>query len=325
MEEGDEVTGDYLVIGTGASPIRPDIEGMDLDNVFDLRTLTDAKAIKSAVKDKRVVIIGSSFIGLEAAASLSQGGNALSITVIGRDETLLNNIVSKQVGQAIQNLHEDNGVTFRLNSKVKKLQGNQGSVAGVILESNECVDADVVIAGTGVAPNIEVIVSNQKEEDTGVHVSATLSLNDASFAGGDVGEAQTIFGHQRIEHWRVALQHGMIIAESILKQVNNNQTVRPFNKRVPFFWTQQYGKSLRYVGFAETPKYAILRGNPNEINYIEFYFDSDEDTACVAAASGLGFDKELIAVSELIRLHNAPTRIQIKDGLDIIKHLSQIT
>lgn len=325
LSNGEHLDADYLVIATGATPTRPPIDGVDLENVFVMRSLDDTKAIGEAADGQHVVIIGTGFIGMEAAASLSQRGTTASITVIGMSESVMDSIVSPKVGAGIQQLHETNGVTFKLATSVKEMTHEAGKVTGVTLASGETIAADVVILGTGVKPCIEAIETSKKDPKDGVNVSAKLLLEQQAFALGDIANADTILGKLRIEHWRVALQHGMIAAETILKQGNDAIEIRPFDERLPFFWTQQFGKSLRYIGHAETTEHAILRGNPNELNYVEFYFNEDSDAAKVVAASGLAHDQDIIAIGELIRLGHAPTRAQIKDGLDVVEHLQTLT
>ena len=122
-------------------------------------------------------------------------------------------------------------------------------------------------------------------------------------------------GRMRIEHWRVALQHGIVTAGAIL----NDDNVNTLEERIPFFWTAQYGKSLRYSGHAATPDKGILFGTPDDLDYIEYYFDDEGENTRASAASSLGRDKELIAFSELLRRGHAPTRAQINAGFDIIE------
>lgn len=325
LSNGEHLEADYLVIATGATPTRPPIDGVNLENVFVMRTLDDTQAIGEAADGQHVVIIGTGFIGMEAAASLSQRGTTASITVIGMSESVMDTIVSPKVGAGIQQLHEANGVAFKLATSVKELTHEGNKVNGVTLSSGETIAADVVILGTGVKPCIEEIETSKKDSKDGVNVSAKLLLEQQAFALGDIANADTILGKLRIEHWRVALQHGMIAAETILKQGNDAIEVKPFDERLPFFWTQQFGKSLRYIGHADATDYAILRGSPNELNYVEFYFNEESDAAKVVAASGLAHDQDIIAIGELIRLGHAPTRAQIKAGLDVVEHLQNLT
>ena len=334
----DKQTADFLVVATGAEPNIPPFKGVELDGVYTLRSMDDAKLIKAASHDQRVVIVGTGFIGMEVASALAQAGTTASITVIGQDHRVMGNIVSETVSNALIKLHEDNGINFVFNASVAEItevekaaddsnsgnddgnivnnansndDGNFSQVSGVKLDNGEQIDADIVILGTGVSPRIELL--HEVNDADGVQVDSHLQLRDGVYALGDIAKAPNQLGRMRIEHWRVALQHGMVTAAAIL-----NDDINSLEERIPFFWTMQYGKSLRYSGHTATPDHGILLGSPDILNYIEYYFDDDSENTRASAASSLGRDKELVAFSELLRRGHAPTRAQINAGFDII-------
>ena len=322
------ISADYLVVATGSSPTIPPITGAELDGVYTLRSMDDAKLIKAASHDQRVVIIGTGFIGMEVASALAQAGTTASITVVGQSDRVMGNIVSETVSNALIKLHEENGINFVFDATVNAIteikrvinqsenkEENQtfSQVGGVILGNGEHIDADIVILGTGVSANTELL--EEVNDPDGVQVDSKLQLRDGVYALGDIAKASGQMGRMRIEHWRVALQHGLVAAAAILK----DETVETLDARVPFFWTMQFGKSLRYSGHAQTPDNSILLGTPDTLNYIEYYFDDDSnENSRATAASTLGRDQELIAFAELLRIGQAPTRAQINSGFDII-------
>ena len=330
-EKGDnnKLTAEFLVVATGAEPKIPPIKGATLDGVYTLRSMDDAKLIKAASHDQRVVIVGTGFIGMEVASALAQSGTTASITVIGQDHRVMGNIVSETVSNALIKLHKENGVEFVFDASVSEItaakntttnnEDNFSQVSGVKLANGEQIDADIVILGTGVAPRIELL-QNTNHPD-GVQVDEHLQLRDGVYALGDIAKAPNQLGRMRIEHWRVALQHGMVTAAAIL----NDDNVKSLQERIPFFWTMQYGKSLRYSGHAATPDHGILMGSPDSFNYIEYYFDDEDENTRASAASSLGRDKELVAFSELLRQGHAPTRAQINTGFDIIEQAQALS
>lgn len=317
----EEQTADFLVVATGAEPKIPLFKGAELDGVYTLRSMDDAKAIKNASDNKHVVIVGTGFIGMEVASALMEAGKAASIiTVVGRNRRVMANIVSESVSNALIKLHEEKGVNFVFGAGVDEINtaedgtDNENSkVSGVTLSDGSTLAADVLILGTGVAPRTELL--NEVNAPDGVQVDENLQLRDGVYALGDIAKATNQMGRMRIEHWRVALQHGLVTAAAILNEDNVNSLA----ERIPFFWTAQYGKSLRYSGHAATPDKGILFGSPDNLDYIEYYFDDDGEDTRASAASSLGRDKELIAFSELLRRGHAPTRAQINAGFDIIE------
>ena len=332
--ENETVTADFLVVATGASANVPPITGADLDGVYTLRSMEDAKLIKAASHDQRVVVIGTGFIGMEVASALAQAGTTASITVIGQDKRVMGNIVSETVSNALIKLHEDNGINFIFDATVNAItevkrvvnpseneEPNQtfSQVGGVMLASGEHIDADIIILGTGVSANTALL--EEVNDPDGVQVDSKLQLRDGVYALGDIANASGQIGRMRIEHWRVALQHGLVAAAAILK----DDTVETLDARVPFFWTMQYGKSLRYSGHAATPEHSVLFGTPDTLNYIEYYFDDTGENSRATAASTLGRDQELIAFAELLRIGQAPTRAQINSGFDIIEQAQALS
>ena len=319
-------TADFLVVATGASPTTPPIKGADIDGVYTLRSMADAKLIKAASHDQRVVIIGTGFIGMETASALAQAGTTASITVIGQGSRVMGNIVSETVSNALIKLHEEKGINFVFDAtvneitKIERQVDNDGdsnnqafsNVGGVTLANGEHIDADIVVLGTGVSPRTEIL--HEVNDPDGVQVDAHLQLRDGIYALGDIAKPTNQMGRMRIEHWRVALQHGMVTAAAIL----NDDNVDSLEARIPFFWTMQYGKSLRYSGHAATPDHNILFGTPDTLDYIEYYFDDEGADTRASAASTLGRDKELVAFSELLRRGHAPTRAQLNAGFDMI-------
>ncbi|WP_372842912.1 FAD-dependent oxidoreductase [Psychrobacter sp.] len=322
-------TADYLVVATGAEPKIPPIKGATLDGVYTLRSMEDAKLIKAASHDQRVVIVGTGFIGMEVAAALAQSGTTASITVIGQTHRVMSNIVSETVSDALIKLHKENGVEFLFDASVAEIttaenttdndEDNFSQVSGVTLANGEQIDADIVILGTGVTPRIALLQDTNHPD--GVQVDEQLQLRHGLYALGDIAKAPSKLGHMRIEHWRVALQHGMVTAAAIL----DDDKVTSLAECIPFFWTMQYGKSLRYSGHAATPDYAVLLGAPESFNYIEYYFDDKGENTRASAASALGRDKELVAFSELLRQGHAPTRAQINAGFDIIEQAQALS
>ena len=241
----------------------------------------------------------------------------------------MGNIVSETVSNALIKLHKENGVEFVFDASVSEItaaknttdnnEDNFSQVSGVKLANGEQIDADIVILGTGVTPRIELLQDTNHPD--GVKVDEHLQLRDGVYALGDIAKAPNQLGRMRIEHWRVALQHGMVTAAAIL----NDDKVKSLQERIPFFWTMQYGKSLRYSGHAATPDHGILMGSPDSFNYIEYYFDDEDENTRASAASSLGRDKELVAFSELLRQGHAPTRAQINSGFDIIEQAQALS
>ncbi len=185
----------------------PDFEGKDLDGVMTLRSLDDAVRLSEAAEQaKRVVVIGAGFIGLEAAAFLTKRG--LSVTVLSREEIPFAKRFGEAVGAALKQYHSGNGITF-VTGTVARIAGN-GRVASVETEDGGSLPADLVLIGAGAAPETGIVAGVEPDEKGGLRVGADLTLADRVWIAGDIaafpehGSGVTA----RIEHWRLAQQHG---------------------------------------------------------------------------------------------------------------------
>lgn len=289
--DGSVVEYDAALLATGATPVRPSLPGAGLDHVYTLRSRADADAIlEQAERSRYAVVLGASFIGMEVAASLRERG--LDVTVIGKEAVPFARQLGEQVGRAFVGLHERHGVAFRLGCGVASLEG-VGQVSGVVLDSGERIAADLVVIGFGVRPATSYAESLARRDDGGIVVDAHLRAVPGLYAAGDIasfpyrGDGAPI----RVEHWRVAEQHGRVAALNMLGQATCCDAV-------PVFWTIQYMKRLDYVGHATEWDGVVLHGDLGTPEFLAYYVKDGR----VAAAAGLGRDRDTAALVELFAM-----------------------
>jgi 3-phenylpropionate/trans-cinnamate dioxygenase ferredoxin reductase subunit len=229
-----------LLIATGATPIRLDVPGGD--RVAYLRTLRDCRAIIEKLgAAKTAVVIGASFIGLEVAASLVARG--LKVSVAAPETLPLERVLGAELGRLVMNVHEQHGVTFRLGRKVTAVEEKS-----VTLDDGSRLDADLVVAGIGVRPNLQLAESAGLTLDNGLAVNEFLETSAKDvFAAGDVARWPDAYSdlRLRVEHWVVAERQGQVVARNMLGS-------RDRFDDIPFFWSAHYDKlSIRYIGHVE--------------------------------------------------------------------------
>ncbi len=241
LASGRRLPYDKLLLATGSEPLRLPIEGASLPQVKTLRTLEDSQAIIAAAEQaRRVVVIGSSFIGREVAASLR--ARKLEVTVVGKERVPLERVMGAQVGQFVRKLHEEQGVRFHLESNLRAILPD-----AVVLEGGTRIPADLVVMGVGVKPRVELAKQAGLEVDNGIVVDPLLRASAPDvWAAGDVARyPEARLGTRiRVEHWQAAERQGQAAAADMLGLGG------PFND-VPFFWSQHYDVTLSYVGHAD--------------------------------------------------------------------------
>ena len=244
-----------LLIATGASPIRLDIKGGE--RIRYLRTLADCRDIIGTLGEARTaVVIGASFIGLEVAASLITRG--LEVHVVGRETLPLERVLGTELGELIRSVHEHRGVRFHLGRTVREMRDN-----AVTLDDGTRLDADLVIGGIGVRPNLKLAEDAGIQLDNGIAVNEFLQTSATDvFAAGDVARWPDAYSDARlrVEHWVVAERQGQVVARNMLGH-------RDRFDDIPFFWSAHYDNvSIRYTGHVEHWDETRIDGNLTKLD-----------------------------------------------------------
>jgi NADPH-dependent 2,4-dienoyl-CoA reductase/sulfur reductase-like enzyme/nitrite reductase/ring-hydroxylating ferredoxin subunit len=279
LASGRSISYGALVLATGAVPVRLPIDGASLPHVHLLRTLDDSRAIIAQLGSaRRAVVIGSSFIGLEAAASLRQRG--LEVTVVSRDAVPLERVVGADVGRFVQSVHEGKGVVFHLNESPQRI-----TESAVELASGKSLPCELVVMGVGVRPETTLAQAAGIKVENGIVTDAHLKTSAANvYAAGDVARFPYAATSNlvRIEHWVVAERQAQAVARDIVGRG------APF-RDVPFFWSQHHDVTLAYVGHAEQFDTPEIRGNLAAHDAAVIY--RDKGSRRVAALLTIGRDR----------------------------------
>ena len=277
---------DRLLLATGAEPVRLPIPGANQSHVFTLRTLADSRAIIERAKHaKSAVILGSGFIGLEAAAALR--ARELDVHVVSLDKHPLEKILGSEPGDFIRSLHEQHGVQFHMGTSLAHIEPHK-----VVLSNGKELTADLVIIGVGVRPCVSLAEAAGITVDNGILVNEYLETSvPGIFAAGDVARwrDEASGKTQRIEHWVLAERHGQVAAENMLGANTAFQDV-------PFFWSAHYDISIRYVGYAGPWDTLEIEGDMAAYDCLISY-KTGSKTVAVAA---IGRDKQALEYRALI-------------------------
>lgn len=301
--DGERLTCESLLVATGGRPRPLDVPGADLGNIFLLRSFSDADAIiRGAGPASRAVVVGTSFIGMEAAFSLRKRG--LEVTVVGPEPVPFSRTLGHEIGSLFQKLHEENGVSFRLGTSAANFDGTN-TVEAVLLENGERIEADLVIVGIGVEPVTDFLEGVPLGKDRSITVDTQLRAATGVHVAGDIATYPDIRTGEptRIEHWRTAQQQGRVAAHNMAGRKHAFDGV-------PFFWTQQFDLSLRYIGHATKWEEIIWDGDLSYHTFLAFYMHEGR----VTAVAGMKRDRDMAALEELMRLDHMPSPEELRAG-----------
>ena len=288
LSNGAKVGYDALLLATGGVPTRLPVPGAELPHVFTIRHGDDLKRMEPyLVEGRQAVLIGDSFIAFEAASALRQRG--LRVTVIARSKLPFAKKFGEAVAQAMMDLHRSHGVGMHTEAEVTAI-----TPVAITLASGAEIPADLVITAIGVEPVTDYAPDLPKGERGGFALQDDLRLAPNIWAAGDIASVNGT----RIEHWRLAQQHGRHAASAMLSYVGDNAEAAavPF-AAVPLFWTTHFGKRFNYAGHAETWDSIEIDGDPGALNFLAYYVKNET----VAAVLGCGRDTAIAALMEPMR------------------------
>jgi 3-phenylpropionate/trans-cinnamate dioxygenase ferredoxin reductase component len=241
---------DHLVLATGALPVALPGDGRQRF----LRTYDDALALRDLFKPGlRLAIVGAGWIGAELATAAAAHGS--QVTVVEAGPAPLAAAIGAPVGAQIARWYAAAGVDLRVATAVEAVRPG-----GLDLAGGGQVEADEVVTAVGVRPATSWLEDSGVRLDNGVAVDAGLRTSRPGvFAAGDCAsfESRRFGRRMRVEHWDVALKQPEVIAANVL---GGDEVYDP----VPYFWSEQFGRMLQYVGHHGGADSLLWRGDPAE-------------------------------------------------------------
>ncbi len=270
LEGGSRIGYAKLLLTTGSTARRLPVPGADLDGVLYLRTVGDSDRIKATIASAgRLAVIGAGWIGLEISAAAREAG--VEVTVQETGELPLLRVLGSEVASIFAGLHTEHGVDLRCGVQVAEITGSGGHADGVRLSDGRHVEADAVIVGIGIVPNVELAVTAGIDVSDGIRVDAQLRTSDPDiYAAGDVASAfHPLLGtHIRVEHWANALNQPQTAARVMAGEQDSYD-------RVPYFFSDQYDLGMEYSGYVVPGEYheVVFRGDIDRREFVAFWLD----------------------------------------------------
>ena len=298
LDNGEQIAYDKLIISTGSRPRKLNIEGSDLAGIHYLRTIADVDAIRAEMKPKRnLVIVGGGYIGLEVASvGIDQG---LNVHVLEMEERILQRVTTAEMSAYYHNLHTGRGVQIHTGTTVSGFAGDQH--VQQVLCGDQAFDADLVVVGIGIIPNVELAQDAGLTCDNGIVVDEHCRTSDPDiFAAGDcTNHPNPLLDRRlRLESVPNAMEQARVCAANML---GGDKTYAA----IPWFWSDQYELKLQMVGFSADGDQQVVRGNMAENQFAVFYLNEGR----VVAADAVNSPKEFMICKQLIGVEVDPARL----------------
>jgi 3-phenylpropionate/trans-cinnamate dioxygenase ferredoxin reductase subunit len=311
LSNKQEIGFGQALLATGANVRRLNVDGAELEGIHYLRTFGNSDAIREDAAGKRVVMIGGSYIASEVAASLTELGSQCSMVMM--EPVALSRSFGPEAAGYFHDLLTAHGVEIHAEDELERFEGADGRITKVVTKNGRELEADVVVIGVGVNPDVMLARGAGLElgERGGIVVDSQLQTGTPGvFAAGDVAEYESVIhgGRRiRVEHWDVAFGHGKTVALNMLGKAAAHDAV-------PYFFSDLSDwAAIEYVGPAYDWDREVVRGSPDDGAFTVFYLHEGR----LAGALTVGRSDDLQAARRLIA-----SGVEIGDRADALGDLS---
>ena len=288
--DGSLVAYDQLLLATGSRARRPDLPGIDLGGVHTLRSIADVDKIRTDMENaSHLVIIGGGYIGLEVASVAKS--KEMQVTILEMEERILQRVTHPAMSAFYHELHLAKGVNIKTSSRVTAFVGD-GWVNEVVCADGTSVDADLVIVGVGVVPNVELAAEAGLACDNGIVVDERCATGDSAiFAAGDCTNHpnKLLDRRLRLESVPNAMEQSRVAASNLTGGDKKYASI-------PWFWSDQYDLKLQMVGFSSDADESITRGAPETHEFAMFHYRGGK----IIAAEAVNSPREFLVAKQLI-------------------------
>ncbi len=311
LSNGDVLTYSHLVLATGASARALNIPGGQ--HALLLRTASDALRIRHALQqgdapaNRRVVVVGGGFIGLEVAASARLNG--AQVTVLEAGPQLLTRGVPSIVSRYLREAHEAHGVTVRVGVALDQINQQPDDSLVLQVRGENPLVADLVVAGVGAVPNVELAAAAGLSVNNGIVVGRDFRTSDPHiYAIGDCASFDhQLYGRLRLEVWRSAVDHALAVSRVICG-------LPPDPVTVPWFWSDQYDLGLQVSGIPDHATTSVVRHRADGAFVWFGLDDAGHLVSAAAVGSGTQIARDIRVSERLIAAGACPDPVDLADA-----------
>ena len=285
LDDGTVLPYSKLLLATGSRmrtlPVPQEIS----KNIFTLRSIQDALALKPLLKKgKKLVVIGGGYIGLEVAASAATLGQ--HVTVIEAQERVLARVTAPQVSNFFHELHKKNGVDIHTTCTVQAMTKSKEATLRVTGSNGSHYHAHAIVVGIGATPCVELAENAGLTVDNGFAVDQFCRTNKANiYAAGDCASYPSPLLHRpvRLESVQNARDMAATAADNMLAE-QEGRDLTPY-QATPWFWSDQYNCKLQIAGLAQDYDESFCHTNPAHENSFAIFYRKDATLIAVDAVN----------------------------------------
>ena len=266
LSHGETLSYDKLAICTGSRVRKVSLPGSELEGIHYLRDLYDVEQIRPyVVSGKSAVIVGGGYIGLETAASLKKLG--MNVTVLEMAPRVLARVTAPELSEFYTRIHGEEGVEIKTGIAVSGFEGST-RVERVICADGVSFDADLVVIGVGIIPNVELAEAAGITVDNGIVVDEYARTNDPDIvSAGDCANGPNEYYNIRLR--LESVPNASEQAKSAAASICGKDKVY---KALPWFWSDQYDLKLQIAGLSQGYDQVVIRGDKdNGRSFAAFY------------------------------------------------------
>lgn len=297
--DGETLSYDQLALTTGSIPRRlPSAIGGDLGGVYTVRTLADVDAMAAEFsEDRRALIVGGGYIGLEAAAVAAKKG--VKVTLVEMADRILQRVAAPETSNYFRDLHQSHGVEIVEGVGLDHLLG-EGHVTGAQLSDGRILDADFVIVGVGIQPSTTLAEAAGLEIENGIRTNEQGRTSDVSiWAAGDCASFPFHGERIRLESVPNAIDQAEVVAENMLGAEKTYIAT-------PWFWSDQYDVKLQIAGLNSGYDNVVTRrGEGASVSF--WYYQGDT----LKAVDAMNAPRDYMIGKRLIEAGKSPDKAAI--------------
>ena len=276
LSDGSTIGYRKLIWSGGGDPRRLGCPGANQKGVFYVRDKSDADDMMAALEAgaRRAVVIGGGYIGLEAAAVLRKLG--CEVTLLEMLPRVLARVAGEELSRFYEEEHRRQGVDIRLETGVREIVGEDGSVTGVELTTDEVVACDMVVVGIGIVPAVAPLIAAGAAGSNGVDVDfcCRTTLDDV-YAIGDCAAHANPYADMAVIRLE-SVQNAHDMANTAAKAIMGDK--QPYHA-LPWFWSNQYDLKLQTAGLSLGYDETVLRGDPATRKFTVVYLKDGKPIA----------------------------------------------